>query len=53
MDNRYRVVNKKVLHKSQEEMHKKMKMTSQRAKNLVHVQQHHGISFYKKIFFLF
>ena len=34
----YGVVNKKVLHKSQEEMHKKMKITKQRAKNLVHVQ---------------
>ena len=32
-------------------MHKKMKMTSQRAENLVHVQQHHGKSFFKKIFF--
>ena len=33
-------------------MHKKMKMTLQIAENLVHVQQHHGKSFYKKIFFL-
>ena len=38
---------KKVLHKSEE----KMKMTSQRAENLVHIQQHHGKSFYKKISF--
>ena len=48
----YRVSKKKVLHKSEEKMHKKMKMTSQRAENLVHVQQCHGKSFYKKIFFL-
>ena len=32
-------------------MHSKVKMTSQRAENLVHVQQHHGKHFYKKIFF--
>ena len=47
----YGVSKKKVFHKSEEKMHKKMKMTSQRAENLVHVQQHHGKSFYKKIFF--
>ena len=46
----YRVSKKKVLHKSEEKMHKKLKMTSQRAENLVHAQQHHGKSFYKKIF---
>ena len=46
----YGVSTKKVLHKSEEKMHKKMKMTLQRAENLVHVQQHHGKSFYKKIF---
>ena len=28
-----------------------MKMTLQRAENLVHVQQHHGKHFYQKIFF--
>ena len=48
---KYRVSTKKVLHKSEEKMHTKMKMTSQRAKNLVHVQQHHSKSFYQKIFF--
>ena len=32
-------------------MHKKMKMTQQRAENLVHVQQHHSVSFYKKNIF--
>ena len=30
-----------------------MKMTSRRAENLVHVQQHYGKSFYKKNVFLF
>ena len=29
-----------------------MKMTSQRTENLVHVQQHHSKSFYKKNIFL-
>ena len=48
----YRVVNKKVFHKSEEKMHKKLKMALQRAKNLVHVKQHYGVSFYEKIFFL-
>ena len=33
----YGVSTKKVLHKSEEKMNKKMKMTSQRAENLVHV----------------
>ena len=47
----YGVVNKKVLHKSEEKMHKKVKMTSQRAKNLVHVKQNYGVSYSKKIFF--
>ena len=37
--------NKKVFHKSEEKMHKKMKMTLQRAKNLVHLKQHYGVSF--------
>ena len=50
---KYRVSKKKVLHKSEEKMHKKMKMTSQRAENLVHVQQHHGESFYKKKYFFY
>ena len=52
VDYSYRVDNKKVLHKSEEKMHKKMKMTLQRAENLVQVQEHYGISFYEKIFFL-
>ena len=47
----YGVVKKKVNHKREEKMHSKVKMTSQRAENLVHVQQHHGKHFYKKIFF--
>ena len=34
----YRVSTKKVLHKSEEKMYTKMKMTLQRAENLVHVQ---------------
>ena len=49
----YRVSKKKVFHKSEGKMHKKMKMTQQRAKNLIHVQQNHGVSFYRKIFFIF
>ena len=44
-------VQKKVLHETEEKMHTIMKMTSQRAENLVHVQQHLGKSFYKKTFF--
>ena len=46
----YGVSKKKVFHKSEDKMLKKMKMTLQRAENLVHVQQHDGKSFYKKIF---
>ena len=34
-------------------MHKKMEMTLQRAKNLVHVKQYYGVSFYKKYFSYF
>ena len=49
----YGVVNKKVLHKSEEKMPKKMKMTLQRAENLVHVKRHYGDSICKEIFFLF
>ena len=51
-DHWYGVVKKKVNDKREEKMHWKMKMTSQRAENLVHVQQHHGKHFSKKIFFL-
>ena len=39
---------KKVSSKSEEKMHTKMKMTSRRAENLVHVQQHRRKYFYKK-----
>ena len=49
---RYRVVNKKVFHKSEGKMHKKMKMTLQTPKNLVHVKQHYSDSFCKKNIFL-
>ena len=41
---------KKVNHKSEEKMHSKVKMTLQKAENLLHVQQHHGKHFYKKTF---
>ena len=50
---RYGVDNKKVFYKSKGKMHKKMKMTLQRAENLVQVKKHSGNSFGKKIFFLF
>ena len=40
---------KKVCHKSEEKMHNKIKMTSQRAENLVHVRQRHGKYFIKKM----
>ena len=36
---------KKVNHKSEEKMHSKVKMTLQKAENLLHVQQHHGKHF--------
>ena len=39
--------------KVKEKCTKKMKMTLQRAENLVHVEQHHGDSFCIKIFFSF
>ena len=48
---RYGVDQKKVSSKSEEKLHTKMKMTLQRAENLVHVQQHRRKYFYKKIFF--
>ena len=50
---KYWVSQKKLSHESEEKMRKKMKMTLYRAKNLVHAQQHYGVSFYKKIFFIF
>ena len=46
------MVKKKVFHKSEGKMHKKMKMTLQRAKNLVHAKQHYGVSYYEKNIFL-
>ena len=49
---RYRVDQKKVSSKSEEKIYSIMKMTSQRAENLVHVQQHRGKYFYKKNIFL-
>ena len=42
------MVKKKVNHKREEKMHSKVKMTSQRAENLVHMQQHRGKHYYKK-----
>ena len=48
---RYRVFFKKVLHKREEKMQEKMKMTKQRDKNLVQVQQHYSVYFcIKRIF---
>ena len=46
----YGVVKKKVNHKREGKMHSKVKMTLQKAENLLHVQQHHGKYFYKKPF---
>ena len=44
---------KKVFHNGEGKMHEKLKMTLQRAKNSVHVEQHNGVSFCKtKFFFL-
>ena len=48
----YWVSQKKLFHKSEKKMHKKMNKALQRAKNLAHVKQHYGVSFYEKIFFL-
>ena len=49
--NVYRVSHKKVFPRKGKKMQKKkMKMTLQREKNLVHVHQHRGVSFYKKLF---
>ena len=49
----YSPTQKKVFHKSEGKMPKKMKMTLQRAENLVHVKRHYGDSICKEIFFLF
>ena len=43
---------KKVTPKKWRKMHKKMKMTSQGAENLVHVQQNHSKHFYEKNFLI-
>ena len=40
-----------MFHKSEGKMPKKMKIILQRAKNLVHVKQHYGVSFCEKMFF--
>ena len=42
------MVKKKVNHKGEEKMHLKVKMTSQRAENLVYAQQHLGKHFLQK-----
>ena len=47
----YGVVKKKINRKSEEKMQLKVKMTLQRAENLVLAQQHLRKHFYKKIFF--
>ena len=48
---RYRVFLKKVLHKREEKMQEKMKMTWQKDENLVHVQQQCSVYFCIKTFF--
>ena len=48
---KYRVIHKKVLHKSEEKMHKK-KMAGQKDENLAHEQHQYGICFSKKKCFL-
>ena len=46
---KYRVIQKKLLNKSEEKMQEKMKMILQKNENLVHVQQQYGVSFCEKI----
>ena len=46
----YRVIHKKVFHKSEEKMHEKMKMTKQKDKNLAQEQHQYGVCFWKKKF---
>ena len=48
---KYRVIQKKLFHKSEEKMQEKMKMILQRDENLVHIQQQYSVSFYKKNWF--
>ena len=45
----YRVIQKKLFHKSEEKMQEKMKMILQKNENLVHVQQQYSVSFCEKI----
>ena len=47
----YWVFLKKVLHKREEKMQEKMKMTQQEDKNLVQAQQHCSVYFCLKIIF--
>ena len=47
----YRVFLKKVLHKREEKMQEKMKMTKQKHENLVQVQQQCSVNFCLKIVF--
>ena len=42
---KYRVIQKKLFHKSEEKMQEKMKMILQKNENLVHIQQQYGVSF--------
>ena len=49
----YRVIQKTVLHKSEEKMYKKMKMTKQKDENLAHEQKQYGVYFCKKNLFPF
>ena len=46
---RYRVIQKKLFHKSEEKMQEEMKMIMQKDENLVQIQQQYSVSFYKKI----
>ena len=47
----HRVIQKKLLHKSEEKMQEKMKMIVQKDENLVHIviQQQYSVSFNKKV----
>ena len=46
---KYRVIQKKLFHKSEEKKQEKIKMILQKNENLVHVQQQYGVSFCEKI----
>ena len=45
----YRIIQKKLFHKSEEKMQGKMKMILQKDENLVHMQQQYSVSFVEKI----